>query len=88
MVVLKIICAHCILSVIPQTDHKPEEDGVQVGAYLKEITSSEFHQLHQSPRLIDHCCCGGTPGKMWIWLSVFITLHWWGMELIQQVKAL
>ncbi|EPQ18531.1 Transmembrane emp24 domain-containing protein 10 [Myotis brandtii] len=43
------------------TDHKP--DGVQVGAYLKEITPSDFHQLQQSHKLIDLCCYGSTPGK-------------------------
>lgn len=43
MVSLKIICTRCILSIIPQIGHKPEEDRVQVGACVKEITSSEFH---------------------------------------------
>lgn len=61
MVFLKIICTHFIFTIILQTDHKP--DGVQVGAYLKEITPSDFHQLQQSHKLIDLCCYGSTPGK-------------------------
>lgn len=46
MVILKMICAHCIFSIIPQTDRNPKEDREQVGACLKEITSSDFYQLH------------------------------------------
>lgn len=89
MVFLKIICTHFIFSIILQTDHKP--DGVQVEAYLKEITPSDFHQLQQSHKLIDLCCYGSTPGKEGLKTkqkNTTIVLDWYGMKLIQQMKIL
>lgn len=65
MIILKVINAHCILSIIPQTDHNPEEDREQVGANSKEI---DFYQLHQSHKVIDLCCYGSTPEKKSIFL--------------------
>lgn len=46
VVILKIIWTYIVFSVLYHRLNNPKEDREQVGAYLKEMTSSDFYQLH------------------------------------------